>query len=183
MGAGTSPVDHPTVTEPESRYRENLPGNWPGSRYHDPSHRAARPRRCGLRSKNSPHQEYAPSRPCPGFDKLWRHFSSVSQQRYIRCRSPDFIFLGFEIVVSAFSMAPRDSFLGRETQTSWPQNGRFLIPGVNDTWNDFQKFCKATRRISTSKDWREARATLRGEYQQFIAEGGLPLRFEHQTFR
>jgi hypothetical protein len=80
-------------------------------------------------------------------------------------------------------MAAPDASPGRETKTPWPQHGRFLIPGVNDTWNEFQKFCKGTKRLATSKDWRAAREALHAEYRQFIAEGGAPLTIEHATSR
>jgi hypothetical protein len=80
-------------------------------------------------------------------------------------------------------MTTPDISFRRETQSTWPQHGRFLIPGVNDTWNEFQKSRKETRKLATSKDWREARAALHVEYQQFIDGGGIPLTIEHQTSR
>jgi hypothetical protein len=57
-------------------------------------------------------------------------------------------------------------------QTRWPEDVRFLIPGVNDTWNLFQKFSKG--RTVTGKDWKEARQALHDKYHNFLAEGGSP---------
>ena len=53
----------------------------------------------------------------------------------------------------------------------WPESGKFLIPGFNDSWNNFQKFSKGTSQISTA-DWRLARAALRKEYEEYVANGG-----------
>jgi hypothetical protein len=80
-------------------------------------------------------------------------------------------------------MATPDIPPRRETQIPWPPHGRFLIPGVNDTWNEFQKFCKGTKKLLTSNDWRAAKAALHAQYQQFIAEGGIPLQIEYQASR
>jgi hypothetical protein len=79
-------------------------------------------------------------------------------------------------------MATPDPPPGREIKTGWPQHGRFLIHGVNDTWNEYQKFCKGTRLV-TPKDWKAARAALHAQHEEFIAEGGVPLKFDHETCR
>jgi hypothetical protein len=80
-------------------------------------------------------------------------------------------------------MDEHDPCSAREQQTPWPQHGRFLIQGVNDTWNEYQKFCKEIRKLATSKDWKAAREALHAEYQQFIAEGGMPLKIEKEFSR
>ena len=58
----------------------------------------------------------------------------------------------------------------------WPADGRFLIPGVNDTWNEFQK--KSRGQSVTSIDWKNARETLYQQFTNFIADGGSPIRPE-----
>ena len=65
---------------------------------------------------------------------------------------------------------------------AWPEHGCFLIPGVNDTWNLFQKSRKG-RAISTSKDWKEAREKLHSEFEDFIAMGGIPARAAEESCR
>jgi hypothetical protein len=65
--------------------------------------------------------------------------------------------------------------------SQWPAEAKFLIPGVNDTWNDYQKFRKGV--VVTSKDWKDARKILNGQYQQYLAEGGLPAQIERETHR
>ena len=54
----------------------------------------------------------------------------------------------------------------------WAQDGSKLIPGINDTWNEFQSFSKG-KAISPT-DWKLARARLYEEYENHIANGGLP---------
>ncbi len=85
--------------------------------------------------------------------------------------------------IPPWMMTTPDTSERLETQHSWPQHGRFLVPGVNDTWNDFQKFGTRNRKIATSKDWRVARAALHVEYQQFIDEGGMPLSIDQPASR
>ncbi len=68
-----------------------------------------------------------------------------------------------------------------EHASQWPQHARFLIPGVNDTWNDFQKFCKG--KAVNGKEWKEARQLLHTQYQDFIAEGGSPAAIDEETQR
>jgi hypothetical protein len=65
--------------------------------------------------------------------------------------------------------------------TSWPAHARFLIPGVNDSWNDYQRFCKG--KAVTSKDWKEARQALQAQYQAYLADGGEPAHINTQTHR
>jgi hypothetical protein len=74
----------------------------------------------------------------------------------------------------------------KTVQSRWPEDVRFLIPGVNDTWNFFQKFSKG--KSVTGRDWKEARQALNSQYQIFLAEGGCPesilkdsQRFENKT--
>jgi hypothetical protein len=56
----------------------------------------------------------------------------------------------------------------------WPTAGRFLIPGINDTWNEFQKFNKG--KIVTPEEWRSAKAILHKDFQAHVGEGGEMLR-------
>jgi hypothetical protein len=65
--------------------------------------------------------------------------------------------------------------------SQWPQHPRFLIPGVNDDWNSFQKFCKG--KAVTGREWKEARQLLHAQYQLYIAEGGLPATINQETHR
>ncbi len=95
------------------------------------------------------------------------------------CHSGHLGILIFEVVVnhSAFHENHR-----AEMQASkWPQHPQFLIPGVNDSWNDFQKFCKG--KAVTGKEWKQARQLLHEEYQKFIAEGGSPTSINEETQR
>ena len=55
---------------------------------------------------------------------------------------------------------------------SWPEHPRYLIPGINDTWNVFQK--KNRGKVVTSSDWKAARCLLHAQYRKFLAEGGIP---------
>ncbi len=71
----------------------------------------------------------------------------------------------------------------QETATPWPLHGCLLMPGVNDTWNEFQKAWKGTGKLVNAQDWRAARAALHAQYQQFIADGGIPLQIEPETSR
>jgi hypothetical protein len=64
---------------------------------------------------------------------------------------------------------------------TWPEHPRFLIPGVNDSWNDYQKFCKG--KSVTGKDWKEARQALQKQYQAYLAEGGEPVLISVETQR
>jgi hypothetical protein len=73
----------------------------------------------------------------------------------------------------------RSLFMMQASQ--WPQHPEFLIPGVNDSWNDFQKYCKG--KVVTGKEWKEARQLLHAEYQRYIAEGGLPASINEETHR
>ncbi len=57
-------------------------------------------------------------------------------------------------------------------QSQWPEDVRFLIPGVNDTWNLFQKYCKGKTVTGTNR--KDARKELYDKYQIFLAEGGSP---------
>ena len=54
----------------------------------------------------------------------------------------------------------------------WPKDGSTLIPGVNDTWNEFQKFKNG--KIVTSADWRAAKQALHKEYTAYLKQGGKP---------
>jgi hypothetical protein len=67
------------------------------------------------------------------------------------------------------------------SESQWPTHPKFLIPGVNDTWNDYQKFRKGT--VVTSKDWKDARQALNAEFQQFLSEGGLLAQIEKVAHR
>ena len=53
----------------------------------------------------------------------------------------------------------------------WPTEVRFLIPGINDTWNDYQKLCKG--RLTTPAEWKSAKEKLRKEFNEHLANGGL----------
>jgi hypothetical protein len=55
----------------------------------------------------------------------------------------------------------------------WPDHGRNLIPGVNDTWNEFQSSHKGKKQASV--DWKAARSVLYAQHDEFIANGGVPL--------
>ncbi len=66
-------------------------------------------------------------------------------------------------------------------QSRWPDDERLLIPGVNDTWNLFQKFSKG--KVVTGRDWKEARQTLHDKYQTFLANGGVPESVREDTQR
>ena len=64
----------------------------------------------------------------------------------------------------------------------WPIQPQFLIPGVNDTWNEFQKSSRG--KTVTSNDWKTARAVLHEEFKQYLATGGVPLNSCcNETFR
>jgi hypothetical protein len=63
----------------------------------------------------------------------------------------------------------------------WPEHGRNLIPGVNDTWNDFQRRRKGKK--MTSAEWKAAREVLYAQYEEFIANGGVPSEEEEITCR
>ena len=65
-----------------------------------------------------------------------------------------------------------DGGISQSVQSRWPDHVRFLMPGVNDTWNLFQKFSKG--KAVTGAEWKEARQALHLEYQKFLAEGGSP---------
>jgi hypothetical protein len=68
-----------------------------------------------------------------------------------------------------------------ERTCQWPLHPQFLIPGVNDSWNDFQKFCKG--KVVTGNEWKVARQALHLEYKIFIAEGGSPASISKETHR
>ncbi len=58
----------------------------------------------------------------------------------------------------------------------WPLHGRYLIPGLNDTWNVYQKL---KRGLSVKPaEWHAARAALRSEHEEYIASGGVQLTIE-----
>lgn len=63
----------------------------------------------------------------------------------------------------------------------WPEHPRYLVPGVNDTWNEFQKFSRG--KTVTPDDWKTARAALREEFRQYLAIGGEPMKGCDETFR
>ena len=63
----------------------------------------------------------------------------------------------------------------------WPEHARYLIPGVNDSWNDYQKFCKG--KAVTGTEWKEARQALHEQYQTYLEEGGQPAHFNVETHR
>ncbi len=65
--------------------------------------------------------------------------------------------------------------------THWPEHARFLIPGVNDTWNDYQRLCKGM--VVTGKEWKAARRALHEQYQTYLAEGGEPTHINVETHR
>jgi hypothetical protein len=64
---------------------------------------------------------------------------------------------------------------------SWPEHPRLLIPGVNDTWNDFQRFYRG--KTVTPDDWKVARAVLHEDFKTYLASGGEPLQSKDDTFR
>ena len=64
---------------------------------------------------------------------------------------------------------------------AWPQHGRFLIPGVNDTWNEFQK--TSMGKMVSSQDWKKARASLHLEFEEYIASGGIPIKAADESCR
>ena len=68
-----------------------------------------------------------------------------------------------------------------DDRKEWPDHPRFLIPGVNDTWNEFQKSSRG--KTVTSNDWKTARAVLHDEFKQYLATGGAPLNSCDETFR
>ncbi len=51
-----------------------------------------------------------------------------------------------------------------------------MIPGMNDTWNVYQKFKRGLS--ARPAEWQAARAALRCEYEDYIAGGGVPLTME-----
>jgi hypothetical protein len=53
----------------------------------------------------------------------------------------------------------------------WPSEVKLLIPGINDTWNDFQKLCKG--KLTTPDEWKLAREALRKEFNEHLANGGV----------
>jgi hypothetical protein len=53
----------------------------------------------------------------------------------------------------------------------WPAEAKLLIPGINDTWNDFQKARKG--RLFTPSDWKLAREALRKEFNEHVMSGGV----------
>ena len=63
----------------------------------------------------------------------------------------------------------------------WPTHAKFLVRGVNDTWNDYQKFRKGV--VITSKEWKDARQNLHAQFQQYLSEGGLPAHIEMEARR
>ena len=67
------------------------------------------------------------------------------------------------------------------SEALWPTHPKFLIPGVNDTWNDYQKFRKGA--VVTSKDWKDARQALNAQFQQYLSEGGLAAQIGKDTHR
>jgi hypothetical protein len=50
----------------------------------------------------------------------------------------------------------------KASQFEWPADARFLIPGVNDTWNCFQKFCRG--KVVTPMQWKVAKSELFSQY-------------------
>ncbi len=56
--------------------------------------------------------------------------------------------------------------------SKWPVHGTGLIPGVNDTWNEFQKFNNG--KTVTSSDWRSAKNVLNAQYREHLEQGGKP---------
>ncbi len=58
----------------------------------------------------------------------------------------------------------------KSVQTRWPEDMSHLMPGVNDTWNLFQKFRKG--KTVTGAEWKEARRALHEKYKKLVAEGG-----------
>ena len=53
----------------------------------------------------------------------------------------------------------------------WPFDGRYLIPGVNDTWNCFQK--KFRGKTVTAAEWREEKAKLFAHYISIFPFGQI----------
>ncbi len=82
------------------------------------------------------------------------------------------------ILSTGIECTPEGAFAARmesdseSVQSRWPEDARFLIPGVNDTWNLFQKFSKG--KSVNGRDWKVARQALHDKYQIFLAEGGSP---------
>jgi hypothetical protein len=64
----------------------------------------------------------------------------------------------------------------------WPVEAKLLIPGINDTWNDFQKFCKG--KLITTAHWKLAREDLRKKFNEYLANGGVaePIPEEYRRF-
>lgn len=54
----------------------------------------------------------------------------------------------------------------------WPQHARYLVPGVNDTWNSFQKFNRG--RVVRADEWRVAKNALHADFAAYLAKGGIP---------
>jgi hypothetical protein len=51
--------------------------------------------------------------------------------------------------------------------SEWPIHGRYLVPGVNDTWNCYQKFCRGN--VVTASQWKAAKAELAAQYAEYYA--------------
>jgi hypothetical protein len=56
---------------------------------------------------------------------------------------------------------------------AWPEHGCFLVPGVNDTWNEFQK--SSIKKDVSTKDWKAAREKLHSQFSEYLAKGGIAL--------
>ena len=62
----------------------------------------------------------------------------------------------------------------------WPEHGRYLIPGYNDTWNHYQKANRG-RNVS-AEDWKAERAKLYTQFHAHIADGGEVLKLDAEQF-
>lgn len=71
--------------------------------------------------------------------------------------------------------------MGDSSAKVWPEHPSLLIPGVNDTWNVFQKGFRG--KAVTPQEWKAAKEELHQEFKSFLASGGEPLKNKDDTFR
>jgi hypothetical protein len=76
--------------------------------------------------------------------------------------------------LSATFLQPLQLSSNAERYDCWPEHPCLLIPGINDTWNVFQK--KNRGKSVSSADWKAARYALHAQYRKFLADGGIPNR-------
>jgi hypothetical protein len=63
----------------------------------------------------------------------------------------------------------------------WPEHPSLLIPGVNDTWNAFQREWRG--KAVTSEEWKAAREELHAGFKAHLANGGEQLKNKDDMFR